>query len=57
MTPMPYMLVAVAVLVGIFGMTQLKHTVPRPTPWGALLVWAILFFGGAFVWMLAAGIH
>ena len=54
---MPYGTVAVAVLVFIFGVTQLKHTESRRTPWGALLVWAALFFGGASVWMFAAGIH
>ena len=56
-TPVPYVLVAVAVLVFIFGVTQLKHTESRLIPWGALLVWAALFFGGASVWMFAAGIH
>jgi len=54
---MPYALVVLAVLVFIFGVTQLKSVQSHRTPWGALLVWAILFFGGAAVWMAAARIH
>jgi len=54
---MAYVLVLVAVLVFIHGMTQLKHAESSRTPWGLLLVWAVLFFGGASIWVLAARIH
>ena len=51
---MPYALLLVAAMVFIFGMTQLKHAEYGRTPWGVLLVWAVLFFSGASVWMIAA---
>ena len=54
---MPYALLLVAAIVFIFGTKQLKHAESGRTPWGALLVWAVLFFGGASVWMIAAGTH
>jgi hypothetical protein len=54
---MPYVLVVLAAFVFVFGLTQLKRVETHRTPWGALLVWAILFFGGAAVWMIAARIH
>ena len=54
---MPYALVVLAVLVFVFGLTQLKRVEAHRTPWGALLVWAVLFFGGAAVWIVAASIH
>ena len=54
---MAYALVLVAALVFLYGMTQLKRVESAKTPWGLLLIWAVLFFGGASVWMLAAGTH
>ena len=52
---MPHILLLVAVMVFMYGMTQLKHVPSVWTPWVLLLVWSVLFFGGASVWMLAAG--
>lgn len=54
---MRYALTMLGALVLVFGLTQLRHSRPNRTPWGALVVWAILFFGGAAIWATTAHIH
>src|SRR5262249_309320 len=50
-------LIVLGTLVFAFGLTQLRRSRPNLTPLGALLVWAILFFGGAAIWATTAHIH
>ena len=55
---MPYLLLAVAALVMLFGVAKVSRT-PKPLrgmPWGQLLVWAILFCGGLSIWIMSARI-
>jgi hypothetical protein len=53
---LPYLLVAAAAFITIRGFVKLgmMPRAPHRTPWGPLLVWAVLFAGTAVVWLLAA---
>ena len=56
---MPYLLLTVAAIVMLFGVTKVSLNA-RPshgTPWGALLVWAVLFGAVLSIWLLAVRIH
>jgi uncharacterized membrane protein YfcA len=56
---MPYWLLIVAAIVMLFGVVKISRTA-RPshgTPWGALLIWAVLFGAGLLIWFMSARIH
>jgi len=49
------LLLAVAVIIGLFGITKVSRaTQPAQVPWGQLLVWAALFGGSLSIWLLTA---
>src|SRR5262249_27742706 len=51
-TPMGYILTAIAALIFLHGLTRLSPApTRRSTPWGALLVWAVVFASGLAVWL------
>ena len=52
---MPYLLLAVAILIMIRGLVKLKGSHPsHGVPWVSLLTWAVLFGGGLAAWLMAA---
>jgi len=56
---MPSFLLVVAANVMLFGLAKISRTT-RPshgTPWGALLVWAVLFGAGVSIWLMSAPVH
>ena len=55
---MAYMLVAAAVIIMAGGLTKLSGTrLAHGMPLGMLLVWAVLFGAGLFIWLMAARSH
>jgi uncharacterized membrane protein YsdA (DUF1294 family) len=55
---MPYLLLALAAIVFLFGVAKVSRVAQsRRTPWGSLLVWAVLFGAGLTVWLMSARIH
>jgi uncharacterized membrane protein YsdA (DUF1294 family) len=56
---MAYLLLAVAVVVMLFGLGKVSRTAQpsRRIPWGPLLLWAVLFGGGLSIWLASARIH
>jgi cytochrome b len=53
----PYALVLVALIAFVVGMLRLRPRESRSTPWGALLVWAMLFAISVSVWLSFARLH
>lgn len=51
---MPYLLLAVAILIGLFGITKISRTAQpaHGVPWGRLLIWAGLFGGSLSIWLM-----
>jgi hypothetical protein len=56
---MPYLLLIVATIVMLFGVVKISRTAQSShgTPWGALLIWAVLFGAGLLIWFTSARIH
>jgi hypothetical protein len=56
----PYVLLTVAALVGLFGVAKVSRSrtaYPHGTPWRSLLLWAVLLSAGLSIWLLSAHIH
>ena len=50
---MAYVLIAVVAVVVLMGIRKVTHAAqPARTPWGPLLLWAVLLGGGVSIWML-----
>jgi len=48
---MAYFLVAIVVAIFFMGVVKLEPLKSHRRPWMALIVWAILFAGGAAIWL------
>jgi hypothetical protein len=55
----PYLLLAVAAIVMLIGVARVSRNAqpPHRTPWGALLVWAVLFGAGLSIWLMSVRIQ
>jgi hypothetical protein len=51
---MPYVLSVAAAAIFVVGLTRLGASGRHRTPWGALLLWAVLLGIGMSVWMMSA---
>jgi hypothetical protein len=51
---MPYMLLSLAAIIALAGITKLQVATPHPTPWRSLVVWAVLFGAGVAMWAMSA---
>ena len=56
---LPYLLVTLVTIVMLFGFARVsRHARPsHRTPWGALLLWAVLFGAGLSIWLMSVRIH
>ena len=51
---MPYLLLTIVAIVALAGMAKVTRTAqPGRTPWGSLLLWAILFVAGLSIWLMS----
>jgi hypothetical protein len=50
-------LLVVAALIVLAGVTKLQRVESHGTPWGALLVWAVLLVAGVSVWWVSARVR
>ena len=55
----PDLLLAVAAIIMLFGVARVSRNAQpsHRTPWGALLVWAVLFGAGLSIWLMSVRIH
>jgi hypothetical protein len=51
---MPYLLLTVAAIIGLFGIAKIRRAgqPAQDVPWGQWLVWAALFGGSLSIWLL-----
>ena len=56
---MPYLLVAITVIIGLLGIAKVRRTTQpaHGVPWGQLFVWAVLLGGGLSIWLMSARMH
>ena len=56
---MPYLLLIIAITVMLLGVVKIIRTAQpsHGTPWGSLLIWAVLFSAGFLMWFMSARIH
>ena len=56
---MPYLMLAVAAIVGLLGFAQVARTphAAHRVPVGRLLLWAVLLAGSVSIWLMAARVQ
>ena len=55
---MPYLLIVIVGVIMLVGVAKIsRQAQTHGTPWGALMVWAVLVVSGILVWTVAARMH